>query len=528
MVVIMALALVPALLAAQANSPLPKGAPKGAPTITAANIARHLDVLRADSLLGRDTPSHELEMTAQYVTQELQKFGLAPYGDHGQHAANRSWLQRYPLPGHLKVDYQRTFLRFGVGNPYFYVSFLHGGKETDPKTHVRLSFSGGARFAADTIPASAASDVGLPTYLVAGPYTKASLQQTIAGLLLQETVVLYVPPAGLDSAVQRELIDQIARFNPVVVLAAEDGPAAAERRNTAVERPLYVVDEYMEKNLGQKSWVVAVPADSVAKLLLAAGIDLTQVRGSPTPLVREVRGLDVTLQLRTVRAETTPPTAPNVGAILWGTDRNLWRQQIVLTAHMDRRGATGDNAPGVAALLELARAFSQPEARPRQSLLFLVTSGSERNFLGSSFWTHALRGAAVGMAINLDNVGRDASGVVAIDGLSDFEFAKPPGWIAAEHPELGLKLVDGGSVANAASDHVSFVRNALPALYVHDPVPAESAASAESAAGAVNLDQLARVAQLVFYLGQELGNAKSPPRWSATGRQRRAILSGRE
>lgn len=64
---------------------------EAAKTITAQDMTRHIAVIAADTMMGRDTPSPGLEMTAQYVASEFKKYGLKPGGDRG------SWLQRYPF-----------------------------------------------------------------------------------------------------------------------------------------------------------------------------------------------------------------------------------------------------------------------------------------------------------------------------------------------------------------------------------------------------------------------------------------------
>ena len=70
----------------------------------------------------------------------------------------------------------------------------------------------------------------------------------------------------------------------------------------------------------------------------------------------------------------------------------------MLTAHLDHLGigvpvngdsiwnGAMDNAAGVATLLEIARAVSRPEARPRRSLLFVATTGEEQGLLGSRYF----------------------------------------------------------------------------------------------------------------------------------------------
>ena len=63
---------------------------KAAETITVGDVTRHIGVLADDSMRGRNTPSPELEKTAQYVADQFKKFGLKPGGDNG------GWFQRYP------------------------------------------------------------------------------------------------------------------------------------------------------------------------------------------------------------------------------------------------------------------------------------------------------------------------------------------------------------------------------------------------------------------------------------------------
>ena len=63
---------------------------RAAATITAADVARRIGIIADDSMLGRDTPSRGLELTAHYVADQFRRFGLRPAGEDG------GWLQRYP------------------------------------------------------------------------------------------------------------------------------------------------------------------------------------------------------------------------------------------------------------------------------------------------------------------------------------------------------------------------------------------------------------------------------------------------
>ena len=63
----------------------------GEASITEALIRRHVNVIADDSMLGRNTPSRGLDLTAAYVAAQFKRLGLKPGGDAG------SFIQRYPL-----------------------------------------------------------------------------------------------------------------------------------------------------------------------------------------------------------------------------------------------------------------------------------------------------------------------------------------------------------------------------------------------------------------------------------------------
>ena len=133
--------------------------------------------------------------------------------------------------------------------------------------------------------------------------------------------------------------------------------------------------------------LLAGSGHSLKELLALADSGLALPR---FPLTSRVRA--------TVACRTTSVTSPNVVALLKGTDPALRQECVVLTAHLDHLGigvpvngdsiwnGAMDNAAGVATLLEIARAVSRPEVRPRRSLLFVATTGEEQGLLGSRYF----------------------------------------------------------------------------------------------------------------------------------------------
>jgi Zn-dependent M28 family amino/carboxypeptidase len=92
--------------------------------------------------------------------------------------------------------------------------------------------------------------------------------------------------------------------------------------------------------------------------------------------------------------------SPNIIAEIHGSDPALRDQFVVYTAHVDHLGKCPpvdgdaichgalDNASGVAALLEIARAFARLQQPPRRSVLFVFVTGEEMGLLGSDYFVH--------------------------------------------------------------------------------------------------------------------------------------------
>lgn len=101
-----------------------------------------------------------------------------------------------------------------------------------------------------------------------------------------------------------------------------------------------------------------------------------------------------------IAAARRPLTSPNLVAALEGTDPNLRKQYVVVSAHLDHLGVglpiagdriyngAMDDASGVASVLDIASQLAAGP-RPRCSVLFLVVTAEEKGLLGSYYFaTH--------------------------------------------------------------------------------------------------------------------------------------------
>jgi peptidase M28-like protein len=175
--------------------------------------------------------------------------------------------------------------------------------------------------------------------------------------------------------------------------------------------------------------------------------------------------------------------SPNVAAILPGSDPQLRPEYVVFTAHLDHLGigdpvkgdsiynGAADNASGTAALLEMARAFSELHPAPRRSLLFLAVTGEEEGLLGSDYYAH---NPTVPITQIVANINMDE-----VSFLYDFQDIVPLG---GEHSSLGAVADDVArhmgltmspdplpeEVYFIRSDQYSFIRRGVPALYIEE------------------------------------------------------------
>lgn len=176
-------------------------------------------------------------------------------------------------------------------------------------------------------------------------------------------------------------------------------------------------------------------------------------------LRQAIRAGSTRVQLQ-VDASIEQRTAANVVATRPGGARTL-----VVGGHFDSVAAgpgANDNASGIAVVLELARVMA---ARPTPyTLHFVAFDAEEIGLLGSAHFVSQLseeqRRAIVGM-INLDMVGVGTSTRVGgSDGL--VELAQVAG------PRIGVDVgLLGQGDGGGGSDHASFIRAGIPALFIH-------------------------------------------------------------
>ncbi|MEO8200416.1 MAG: M28 family peptidase [Gemmatimonadota bacterium] len=464
-----------------------------AATITESDVARRIRIIADDSMMGRDTPSRGLELTAQYVADEFKRFGLTPGGENG------TWFQRYNV------------MRARLNPAASHVGFMAAG------SHLHAELSRDARYLYGGIPAG---EVGGPAIIFSGTWDTT----TTLGEQVKDRVALVVidrsqgPMPENGSRLLRALIQ--ARPKGIVVVSNRDSATfATEIGRTS--NPRLSLEGMQSSSVP----VVEVHQRAIGDLLRQAGVDLSALRGSAAWTQKDLPGLTVMIDLEQEVIERV--SAPNTIGLLEGTDPKLKAEFLVFSAHMDHIGISSgqadsinngadDDGSGTVGVVELAEAFSQ--ARPRRSVLFITVSGEEKGLWGSQYFSEhpTVPIANVVADLNIDMIGRNWKDTIVAIGKEHSNLGTTLNRVNQSHPELRMNAIDDRWPQENfyfRSDHYNFARKGVPILFFFNGTHPDYHRPSDSP-DKIDAEKESRILKLLFFLGQDIANATARPTWN--------------
>jgi Zn-dependent M28 family amino/carboxypeptidase len=265
---------------------------------------------------------------------------------------------------------------------------------------------------------------------------------------------------------------------------------------------------------------------AIARTLSSAGENPTRLAQAGEPVARELPQLRVSINMKD--SVTSALSAPNTVGILAGTDPKLRDEYLVYSAHMDHIGITpgqpdsinngaDDDASGTVGVMELAKAFSRPGARPKRSIIFLTVSGEEKGLWGSKYFSEhpPVPIHQIVADINIDMIGRNWPDTIVAIGKEHSDLGTTLNQVNAAHPELGMTAIDDRWPEERfyfRSDHYNFARKGVPILFFFNGVH-EDYHEVTDSPDKINSDKEARILRLLFHLGQAVANAPKRPQW---------------
>jgi len=431
-------------------------------------IEAHIRVLADDSLRGRAPGTAGYEGSSRYVQAHFEALGLDPAGEQG-------FRQAVPLRQSLVVEEEST------------LAVSHEGSTQT------LRYAEDFRLAPDAVreETSVEAPVVFVGYGVSAP---ALGYDDYADIDVAGKIVAYLTgaPPQLPS-------NERAYYSSGSVKADE----AAERGAvgmigfTSPDDPRFRWDVDMARSRrGGFVWLDAggVPRGGASPILGSASLNHSGVaavfQGAPVPLEQvfadaaasqpQAFDLPVSVRMRTATGHQAVDSH-NLVAKLEGSDPELKAEHVVYVAHVDHFGigttvdgdsiynGAHDNASGTAIVMELARAFAELPVAPRRSVLFLIVTAEEWGLLGSDYWvehpTVPRSSLVANMSLDMPFLFHPLLDIVPYGDAHSSLGANVA--TAAEH--LGLAIGADPipeQVLFIRSDHFSFVRRGIPALFI--------------------------------------------------------------
>ena len=381
---------------------------RGMKSITIDELKVHMNIIGAEELLGRNTPSQGLKIASRYLATMIESYGFKPLMPDG------SFYQKVPMEI-FTVNESRTKLilstEYGERVYHFPDVFGIGGRREPPEG----TFSGRVVF------------VG---YGISAKYLEWDDCADVEGKI----VVM------LDGYLPREHILSQRRYRN---LRRNRAQAAGERGAAAV---LMVISEEREENFTKNGLLfdnnlngifiddptprrdtlkvnqvetilqVDIRHDVAAAIL---GISREKLRGMFKMLSRgeqvpqmelPERNVTITMHLRKRTGYTQ-----NVVAYLEGSDPKLKNEYVLYGSHPDHLEAregriyigADDNISGTVAMLEIAQATVIE--RPKRSIVMVWHTGEEKGMKGSHYFVNncPVLVEKISAVINLDMISRN-------------------------------------------------------------------------------------------------------------------------
>ncbi len=223
-----------------------------------------------------------------------------------------------------------------------------------------------------------------------------------------------------------------------------------------------------------KGWMTTEAAQQVFKV---AGLDPNLIEQAKKPGFKPVPMQAQTSVKMTNKFRVSKSN--NVIAMIPGTKRP--DETIIYTAHWDHLGigeptngdsiynGAIDNASGVAALFELAKAFKAAKVAPERSIVFLTVTAEEEGLLGSQYYTEnpifPLNKTVGNINIDCFNVAGAMNGF-SVTGTGQTELEDYAARSAAKFNRTQKPEGSPSSGGFFRSDHFNFVKKGVPAIYM--------------------------------------------------------------
>lgn len=497
---------------------------KMANEITAAQISSYLHFVASDAMGGRDTPSQGLDITAEFLRMNLERWGFKPAGDSG------SFFQKIALTRE-SLDLEKTDLEIGgtkykLGNDFF-----------------RLSGNGAAS--------------GPLVFGVDGWFVKSKGVDAFAGVDVRGKIVV-ISSNGFSQSTLTPRPAKVAAEDLKGAKGVDWADAIAHATSKGAQGVIVVAPPQLQGNWAQLRNFLGRGSTFPEKLRA----DSNSAPTIPVMLVSQTVG-DAIFAGESANKTSTSAFAinksgamsaqskketvwtQNVVALWEGSDPTLKAEMVAIGAHYDHVGtnpnASGedkiwngadDDGSGTVAVLSIAEALAKAKTRPKRSVLFVWHAGEEKGLWGADYFNRfpTVDIKKVIAQLNIDMIGRskkqgdtnpknkDLTGETGIYVIGSEMMSSTLGAITKGTNDAYLKLTydyryDDPKDTNRfffRSDHYHYAVNGIPIAFWFDGVHEDYHGPGDSA-DKIDYTKMEKVTRTIFLTMLELADLKTRP-----------------
>ncbi len=495
-----------------------------ADAITASQISTYLHFVASDAMGGRDTPSQGLDITAEFIRMNLEKWGFKPAGDNGTFFQKIALARESLDPANTKLEIGGK--QYRLGEDYFRLAGNGGGSGN------LVFVKDGWMVKSKGIDAYTGVDVkGKIVVLYSEGFNQNTLTPRPQGVaqadLKGEKGVDWADPinyaqskgaAGVIMVAPPQLQASWSRLQGFVGRGSTFPEKLRVGGNTAPTIPVMIVSQ----SVGD-----AIFAGESGNKASTSAFALTKSGSASAASKKE------TLWTQ------------NVVAVWEGSDPVLKNEMVAIGAHYDHVG-TNPNAPGddkiwngadddgsgTVAVLSIAEALAKAKTRPKRSVLFVWHAGEEKGLWGSDYFNKfpTVDIKKVVAQLNIDMIGRskkagdtnpknkDLSGENTIYVIGSEMMSSTLGAITKGTNDAYLKLgydyrYDDPKDTNRfffRSDHFHYAQNGIPIVFWFDGVHEDYHQPGDTA-DKIDYAKMEKVTRTIFLTLIELTDLKDRP-----------------
>lgn len=504
---------------------------KMADAITASQLSTYLHFVASDAMGGRDTPSQGLDITAEFLRMNLERWGFKPAGDSG------SFFQKIAL-SRESLDIEKTDLEIGgkkykLGDDFFRLSGT--GSAVGP-----LVFGvDGWMVKSKGVDSFGGVDVRGKIVVIS---SEGFSQNTLTPRPANVTAEDLKGEKGVDWADAVANATNKGATGLIVIAPPQIHNGWAQWRNFMGRGSMYPEKFRTASNATPKIPVMLV-SQAVGEAIFTG--ESANKTSTTAFAIRKSGALNAQSKKETVWTQ-------NVVAVWEGSDPTLKAEMVAVGAHYDHVG-TNLNAPGedkiwngadddgsgTVAVLSIAEALAKAKTRPKRSILFVWHAGEEKGLWGAEYFNKfpTIDIKKVVAQLNIDMIGRsqDPNNIIPCDRPGkrcNQELSK-----ANEIYVIGKDMMSStlGSIVDSTnksylnlgyntryddpkdtnkfffrSDHFHYAVNGIPVAFWFDGVH-EDYHQASDTADKIDYAKMEKVTRTIFLTMLELADLKVRP-----------------